>query len=134
MGFGGTARPGTRATCDSDLPTCRKRTPSLISLMYRSCSAPAFSPQPSLPIRPPTHTHTHTHPPTQLVPLPSFIEDKLRQKDATADKLRLKNTTTKALITKLEHQLAHKEEMGEVGLALLFCLGAGDLPCTTGTA
>ncbi|PNW70375.1 hypothetical protein CHLRE_17g717150v5 [Chlamydomonas reinhardtii] len=43
-----------------------------------------------------------------------FIEDKLRQKDATADKLRLKNTTTKALITKLEHQLAHKEEMGEV--------------------
>ncbi len=45
----------------------------------------------------------------------SFMEDKLRQKDATADKLRLKNTTTKALITKLEHQLAHKEEMGEVG-------------------
>ncbi|PNH02951.1 putative monogalactosyldiacylglycerol synthase, chloroplastic [Tetrabaena socialis] len=43
-----------------------------------------------------------------------FMEDKLRQKDATADKLRLKNTTTKALITKLEHQLAHKEEMGEV--------------------
>ncbi|GLI64940.1 hypothetical protein VaNZ11_008341 [Volvox africanus] len=43
-----------------------------------------------------------------------FLEDKLRQKDATADKLRLKNTTTKALITKLEHQLAHKEEMGEV--------------------
>ncbi|EFJ49167.1 hypothetical protein VOLCADRAFT_104371 [Volvox carteri f. nagariensis] len=43
-----------------------------------------------------------------------FLEDKLRQKDGTADKLRLKNTTTKALITKLEHQLAHKEEMGEV--------------------
>lgn len=50
----------------------------------------------------------------------SFMEDKLRQKDATADKLRLKNTTTKALITKLEHQLAHKEEMGEVGG---ICLG-----------
>lgn len=43
-----------------------------------------------------------------------FLEDKLRQKDATIDKLRLKNTTTKALITKMEHQLAHKEEMGEV--------------------
>uniref|UniRef100_A0A7S0UUC6 Cilia- and flagella-associated protein 263 n=1 Tax=Polytomella parva TaxID=51329 RepID=A0A7S0UUC6_9CHLO len=43
-----------------------------------------------------------------------FMEDKLRAKDATIDKLRLKNTTTKALITKLEHQLAHKEEMGEV--------------------
>ncbi|KXZ50957.1 hypothetical protein GPECTOR_14g201 [Gonium pectorale] len=43
-----------------------------------------------------------------------FLEDKLRQKDATSDKLRLKNTTTRALITKLEHQLAHKEEMGEV--------------------
>ena len=45
------------------------------------------------------------------------MEDKLRQKDATIDKMRLKNTTTKALITKMEHQLAHKEEMGEVGAA-----------------
>lgn len=43
-----------------------------------------------------------------------FLEDKLRQKDATIDKMRLKNTTTKALITKMEHQLAHKE----VGAAL----------------
>jgi hypothetical protein len=42
------------------------------------------------------------------------VEDKLRQKDATCVKLRLKNGTTKTLITKLEHQLAHKEEMGEV--------------------
>ncbi|MEW5300060.1 MAG: hypothetical protein WDW36_003019 [Sanguina aurantia] len=43
-----------------------------------------------------------------------FMEDKLRQKDATTDKLRLKNVTIKALISKMEHQLAHKEEMGEV--------------------
>ncbi len=30
------------------------------------------------------------------------------------EKLRLKNSTVKAQITKLEQQLAHKEEMGEV--------------------
>lgn len=43
-----------------------------------------------------------------------FMEDKLRQKDTTIEKLRLKNTTMKAQITKLEQQLQHKEEMGEV--------------------
>jgi len=43
-----------------------------------------------------------------------FMEEKLRQKDTMIEKLRLKNTTTKAQIAKLEQQLAHKEEMGEV--------------------
>ena len=42
------------------------------------------------------------------------MEEKLRQKDTFIEKLRLKNTTTKAQIAKLEAQLAHKEEMGEV--------------------
>lgn len=42
------------------------------------------------------------------------MEEKLRQKDTVIEKLRLKNMTTKAYITKMEHQLAHKEEMGEV--------------------
>lgn len=43
-----------------------------------------------------------------------FMEEKLRQKDTMIEKLRLKNTTTKAQIAKMEQQLAHKEEMGEV--------------------
>lgn len=43
-----------------------------------------------------------------------FMEDKLRQKDTMIEKLRLKNTTMKAQIQKLEQQLQHKEEMGEV--------------------
>jgi hypothetical protein len=42
------------------------------------------------------------------------MEEKLRQKDTLTEKLRLKNSTIKAQIVKLEHQLAHKEEMGEV--------------------
>lgn len=44
-----------------------------------------------------------------------FMEEKLRQKDTLIEKLRLKNTTIKAQIAKMEQQLAHKEEMGEVG-------------------
>lgn len=43
-----------------------------------------------------------------------FMEEKLRQKDTTIEKLRLKNSTIKAQISKMEHMLAHKEEMGEV--------------------
>lgn len=43
-----------------------------------------------------------------------FMEEKLRQKDTTIEKLRLKNSTVKAQISKMEHMLAHKEEMGEV--------------------
>lgn len=43
-----------------------------------------------------------------------FMEEKLRQKDTVIEKLRLKNSTIKAQITKMEQQLAHKEEMGEV--------------------
>ena len=42
------------------------------------------------------------------------MEEKLRTKDTLIEKLRLKNSTTKAQISKLEQQLAHKEEMGEV--------------------
>jgi hypothetical protein len=42
------------------------------------------------------------------------MEEKLRQKDTTIEKLRLKNSTIKAQITKMEQMLAHKEEMGEV--------------------
>mmetsp|Transcript_17568 Transcript_17568/g.30149 ORF Transcript_17568/g.30149 Transcript_17568/m.30149 type:complete len:351 (-) Transcript_17568:663-1715(-) len=43
-----------------------------------------------------------------------FMEEKLRQKDSVIEKLRLKNSTIKAQIVKMEQQLAHKEEMGEV--------------------
>jgi hypothetical protein len=43
-----------------------------------------------------------------------FMEEKLRAKDTLIEKLRLKNSTIKAQINKLEYQLAHKEEMGEV--------------------
>jgi hypothetical protein len=42
------------------------------------------------------------------------MEEKLRQKDTIIEKLRLKNSTIKAQIGKMEHMLAHKEEMGEV--------------------
>lgn len=42
------------------------------------------------------------------------MEEKLRQKDTTIEKLRLKNSTIKAQIAKMEQMLAHKEEMGEV--------------------
>jgi len=43
-----------------------------------------------------------------------YMEDKLRAKAATAEKLRLKNTTLKAQIQKMESQLQQKEDMGEV--------------------
>jgi hypothetical protein len=38
----------------------------------------------------------------------------VHDKGVLIEKLTLKNTTFKAAITKLEAQLAHKEEMGEV--------------------
>lgn len=43
-----------------------------------------------------------------------FMEDKLKAKEVLVEKLKLKNNTYRAQITKLEQQLAHKEEMGEV--------------------
>ena len=43
-----------------------------------------------------------------------FLEDKLRTKDSVVDKLTLKNAALKQQILKLENQLQHKEEMGEV--------------------
>lgn len=43
-----------------------------------------------------------------------YMEEKLRQKDAMIEKLRLKNATLKTHIKKVEIQLKHKEEMGDV--------------------
>ena len=43
-----------------------------------------------------------------------FFEEKIHAKEVLVEKLTLKNTTYKAAIQKLEAQLAHKEEMGEV--------------------
>uniref|UniRef100_A0A6U5BNP3 Cilia- and flagella-associated protein 263 n=2 Tax=Hemiselmis andersenii TaxID=464988 RepID=A0A6U5BNP3_HEMAN len=43
-----------------------------------------------------------------------YLEDKLRTKDSVVDKLTLKNAALKQQILKLENQLQHKEEMGEV--------------------
>jgi hypothetical protein len=43
-----------------------------------------------------------------------FLEDQTHDKQVLIEKLTLKNTTFKAAIAKLEAQLAHKEEMGEV--------------------
>lgn len=43
-----------------------------------------------------------------------FLEDQVHDKEVLIEKLTLKNTTFKAAIAKLEAQLAHKEEMGEV--------------------
>ena len=43
-----------------------------------------------------------------------YMEEKLRQKDAMIEKLRLKNATLKTHIKKVEVQLKHKEEMGDV--------------------
>lgn len=43
-----------------------------------------------------------------------FFEDQIHSKEVMIEKLSLKNTTYKAAIAKLEAQLAHKEEMGEV--------------------
>lgn len=50
------------------------------------------------------------------VPLcpPRFMEAQIHDKEVLIEKLTLKNTTNKAAIAKLEAQLAHKEEMGEV--------------------
>jgi hypothetical protein len=49
------------------------------------------------------------------VPYFSFLEDKVHAKEVLVEKLALKNTTYRTAIQKLEAQLAHKEEMGEVG-------------------
>ena len=43
-----------------------------------------------------------------------YFEDKLRQVDGVIEKLRLKNSTLKSQITKVEAQLAQKEELGDV--------------------
>jgi hypothetical protein len=42
------------------------------------------------------------------------METQIHDKEVLIEKLSLKNTTYKAAIAKLEAQLAHKEEMGEV--------------------
>ena len=43
-----------------------------------------------------------------------YFDDKFKHRDVIIDKLRLKNTTLKANIQKLEHQLTQKEEVGDV--------------------
>jgi hypothetical protein len=45
---------------------------------------------------------------------PRFFEDNISNKQVLLEKVNLKNSTYKAAITKLEAQLAHKEELGEV--------------------
>ncbi|KAH9247939.1 hypothetical protein BASA81_014442 [Batrachochytrium salamandrivorans] len=50
----------------------------------------------------------------------SLFEDKIRSKDATIEKVRLKNVTLKAQKNKLHLQLKQKEEMGEVLHAIDF--------------
>ncbi|KAJ0401839.1 hypothetical protein ATCC90586_008558 [Pythium insidiosum] len=42
-----------------------------------------------------------------------YMEEKLRQKDAIIEKLRLKNATLKSQAQKIDAQLRHKEEMGD---------------------
>ncbi|RLN51834.1 hypothetical protein BBJ29_002428 [Phytophthora kernoviae] len=42
-----------------------------------------------------------------------YMEEKLRQKDAIVEKLRLKNATLKSQAQKIDAQLRHKEEMGD---------------------
>ena len=42
-----------------------------------------------------------------------YFEDKVKQVDAIVEKLRLKNSTLKSQITKLEHQMTQKEEIGD---------------------
>jgi hypothetical protein len=49
-----------------------------------------------------------------------YYEDKIKQKDAVIEKLRLKNVTLKAYKNKLGLQLKQKEEMGEVLHAIDF--------------
>ena len=43
-----------------------------------------------------------------------YMEDKLRQKDVYVEKMKLKNSSTRSSIAKLEAQLKQKEEMGDV--------------------
>lgn len=43
-----------------------------------------------------------------------FWKDRLKSKDAQLEKLCLKNTSLRQQITKMNQQLTHKEEMGEV--------------------
>eukprot|EP00750_Incisomonas_marina_P018583 INCI3026.1.p1 GENE.INCI3026.1~~INCI3026.1.p1 ORF type:complete len:314 (-),score=91.76 INCI3026.1:585-1526(-) len=43
-----------------------------------------------------------------------YMEDKLRQKDVYVEKMKLKNASTRAAISKLEGNLKQKEEMGDV--------------------
>ena len=43
-----------------------------------------------------------------------FWEHKIVSRDVITEKVNLKNTSYKAAIAKMEAQLAHKEEMGEV--------------------
>ena len=43
-----------------------------------------------------------------------YFEDKLKQVDGVIEKLRLKNSTLKSQIHKIEHQLSQKEEVGDV--------------------
>lgn len=42
-----------------------------------------------------------------------YFEDKVKQVDAIVEKLRLKNSTLKSQISKLEHQMTQKEEIGD---------------------
>ena len=43
-----------------------------------------------------------------------YMEEKLRQKDSLIEKLKLKNSTIKSQIGKVDSQLRQKEEMGDV--------------------
>ena len=43
-----------------------------------------------------------------------YLEDKMKQKDSVIEKLRLKNSTLKSAIMKVEKQLNAKEEIGDV--------------------
>ena len=43
-----------------------------------------------------------------------FMEDKLRQRESVIEKLRLKSSTIKTQLLKVEAQLKQKEEMGDV--------------------
>ena len=49
-----------------------------------------------------------------------YFQDKLKFKDALVEKLELKNASLKVQIQKLEGQLQHREEMGEVFLPIDF--------------
>jgi hypothetical protein len=59
-----------------------------------------------------------------------FLQDSIHAKGVLVQKLALKNTSAKAAIAKLEAQLAHQEDMGEVwcfwcrGCRSRWCVGA----------